>query len=105
MITKLKDTSDMYKNYPLTLDLKTESKLNEYIEYNKINTSNIIVIKGDLHQSAITYGKKFTYWSVGSIYGSSEWIHKNFGNTKAYCEYGIFDYNFNDLTTNRIELN
>lgn len=100
-----KDNSDMYKNYPLTLDLKTESKLNEYIEYNKINTDKIIVIKGDLHQSAITYGKKFTYWSVGSIYGSSEWIHKNFGNTKAYCEYGIFDYCFNDLTTNRIELN
>lgn len=100
-----KDNKDMFKNYPLTLDLKTESIFNEYIDYNRINTSNIVVIKGDLHQSAITYGKRFTYWSVGSIFGSSEWIHKNFGNTKAFCEYGILNHAFNDLTINRIQLN
>lgn len=100
-----KDAGEMFKNYPLTIDLKTENVFNEYIDYNKINTPNIIVVKGDLHQSAITYAKRFTYWSVGSIYGSSEWIHKNFGNTKAFCEYGILNHKFNDLTTNRIQLN
>lgn len=100
-----KDNRDMFSNYPLTLDLKTESKLNEYIDYHNINTPKIVVLKGDLHQSAITYGKKFMYWSIGSIFGSSEWIHKNFGNTKAVCEYGLLNNKFNDLSTNKILLN
>ena len=85
-----KDNKDMFKNLPLTLDVKTENFINEYLD-NKRITGKIIFIKGDLHQSATTYGRRFTYKSVGSLFGSSEWIHKNFGNTLACCDFSILD--------------
>lgn len=83
-----KDNKDMFKNWPLTLNDKIEGIINEYMDINGI--SRAIVIKGDLHQSATTYGKRFVYKSVGSLFGSSGWIMKNFGNTKACCDYSIF---------------
>lgn len=85
-----KDNKDMFKNLPLTLDVKTENFINEYLDYNNI-TGEVIFVKGDLHQSATTYGKRFKYKSVSSLFGSSEWIHKNFGNTLAACDYTIID--------------
>lgn len=98
-----KDNKDMFKNLPLTLDVNTENKINEYLDYHGLS-GNIVFVKGDLHQSAITHGKRFTYWSVGSIFGSSEWIHKNMGNSKAFCDYAIL-YDDNSLITSRIKLN
>lgn len=83
-----KDNIDVFKNMPLTLNDKTENQINEYIDSQDL-TGNIHFIKGDLHQSATTYGKKFRYKSVGSFFGSSEWIHKNFGNTPAACDIDI----------------
>lgn len=80
----------MYKNLPLTLDIKTENFINEYLDSKHIS-GNIVFVKGDLHQSAITYGRRFTYKSVSSLFGSSEWIHKNFGNTPWGCDYSIVD--------------
>ena len=77
----------MFKNWPLVLNDRTESITNEYLDSKGIG--NAIVIKGDLHQSAITYGKRIKYHSVGSLFGSSGWIMKNFGNTKAACDYSI----------------
>ena len=78
----------MFKNLPLTINDKTENQINEFIEYNKI-TGDIYFVKGDLHQTATTYAKKFRYKSVGSFFGSSEWIHKNFGNTPPVVDYDI----------------
>lgn len=83
-----KDAKDMFKNFPLTINDKTENQINEFIDFNNIS-GNIHFIKGDLHQSATTYGKKFRYKSVSSFFGSSEWIHKNFGNTKAACDMDV----------------
>lgn len=83
-----KDNTNMFKNMPLTLNDKTENQINEYIDSQDL-TGSIHFIKGDLHQSATTYGKKFRYKSVGSFFGSSEWIHKNFGNTPAACDIDI----------------
>lgn len=82
-----KDDKEMFKNWPLVLNDKTESIINEYLDSKGIG--NAVVIKGDLHQSAITYGKRIKYHSVGSLFGSSGWIMKNFGNTKAACDYSI----------------
>ena len=96
----------MYRNLPLVLDVNTESKLNEYIDYYGLQgqSENIIFVKGDLHQSALTHGKKFSYWSVGSIFGASEWIHKNMGNSKAYCDYAIL-HDDGTFMNSRIKLN
>lgn len=85
-----KDNKDMFKNLPLVLDVKTENFINEYLD-NKGIKGNVVFVKGDLHQSATTYGRRFTYKSVSSLFGSSEWIHKNFGNTLAACDYSIVD--------------
>ena len=85
-----KDGKDMFKNWPLALDVKTENYINEYLDYEGL-TGNIVVIKGDLHQSATSYGRRFKYMSVGSLFGSSEWIHKNFGNTQAAVDFSIVD--------------
>lgn len=85
-----KDDKDMFKNMPLTLNDKTENQINDYIHEHDI-CGKVHFIKGDLHQSATTYGRRFRYKSVGSFFGSSEWIHKNFGNTKACCEFDVVD--------------
>lgn len=83
-----KDGKDMFKGLPLVLNDKVENQILEFISYNKIE-GNIHFIKGDLHQTATTYANKFRYKSVGSFFGSSEWIHKNFGNTLACVDYDI----------------
>lgn len=85
-----KDNKDMFKNLPLTLNEKTENFINEYLDFHAL-TGDITFVKGDLHQSATTYGRRFKYKSVGSLFGSSEWIHKNFGNTLAACDFTIID--------------
>ena len=85
-----KDAKDVFKNMPLTLNDKIENQINEYLDYNEIS-GKIHFVKGDLHQTAITYGKRFRYKSVASFFGSSEWIHKNFGNTRAACDFDVID--------------
>jgi len=101
-----KDDKDMFRNLPLTIDVNTESKINEFIDYYGLqqHSDNIVFVKGDLHQSALTHGKKFSYWSVGSIFGASEWIHKNMGNSKAFCDYAIL-HNDGAFMNSRIKLN
>ena len=96
MLCHGKDQKDVFKGMPLTLNDKTENQINEYLDYIEV-TKNVHFIKGDLHQSATTYGKRFRYKSVGSFFGSSEWIHKNFGNTKACCEFDVIDGDIMDM--------
>jgi hypothetical protein len=84
------DNKNMFKGMPLSINDKTENYINQYIDYNNLS-GNIVFVKGDLHQSATTYGKRFKYKSVGSVYGSSDWIMSNFGNTKPCCDYSIVD--------------
>ena len=93
----------MFKNLPLTLNVKTENFINEYLDNKRIK-GNVVFVKGDLHQTAVTYGRRFTYKSVSSLFGSSEWIHKNFGNSCAACDYSIVDETSNMLD-GRIVLN
>lgn len=98
-----KDAKDMFKNLPLTINDKTENQINEFLDYNRIYGSNIHFIKGDLHQTATTYAKRFRYKSVSSFFGSSEWIHKNFGNTKAAVDYEVISGD--NIFESRIVLN
>jgi hypothetical protein len=103
-----KDGKDMTRGYPLFLDDKTENKINEFLDnyfdvslYNK----NVVFVKGDLHQSANSYGKRFQYKSVGSLFGSSTWSQLNFGLAKPVCEYMILGKdNKNDMLEGKIYL-
>lgn len=92
LFTHGKDDSDMKYGLPLVLNDKTENYINNYIDYHQIDTRKPIhFVKGDLHQSATQYGKRFRYKNVGSIYGSSKWIHTNFGNTKSICDIDVIE--------------
>lgn len=84
-----KDKEDKKHGFPLNLDNKTENYLNDFIFNNDINNKYCHVVSGDLHQTSINYGKRFRYKKVSSLYGSSKWIHNNFGNTKAAIDYEI----------------
>lgn len=91
-----KDNQDQFKNFPLVLNDKTELYIDEYIHRNGL-TGEIVAVKGDLHQSATTYGKLFKYKSVGSLFGSSNWIHANFGSTRWCCDFTVIDEKGNML--------
>jgi hypothetical protein len=90
------DNNNMFKGMPLTLNEKTENYINQFLDYNNLS-GQIVFVKGDLHQSATTYGKRFKYKSVGSLYGSSNWIMANFGNTRPGCDYSIHELDTNNL--------
>lgn len=77
-----KDNNSQFKNFPLTLNDKTELYFSNWMRDNNCFGKYNYVVKGDLHRYAYTVGQSFDYISVGSLYGSSNWITANFGNTK-----------------------
>lgn len=83
-----KDGHSMSRNMPLTLDDKTENRINEYLDSERIG-GNVHVIKGDLHQSSRQVGQRFTYKNCMSFFGSSAYVQLNFGNSPAGCDYDI----------------
>lgn len=74
-----KDDEDMKNGLPLVINDKVSNVLSDYIRVNKLEEYNISVVSGDLHQSAETYAKNFRYKKVLAQYGSSKWMHTNFG--------------------------
>lgn len=77
-----KDNYTQFKNFPLILNDKTDLYFTQWMNENNIHGKYKYVVKGDLHRFAYTVGNTFDYISVGSLYGSSNWITANFGNTK-----------------------
>lgn len=96
LYTHGKDGKDMKHGLPLDLNDKTEVFINQYIDNFRLS-GNISVIKGDLHQDALSTGKKFRYRNVPSLFGSSGWIMKNYGNTKPGVGYDIFKKDSPDI--------
>lgn len=74
-----KDDEDMKHGLPLVINDKVANVLGDYIDVNKLADYNVSVISGDLHQSSDGYSKKFRYKKVLAQYGSSKWMHTNFG--------------------------
>ena len=89
VITHGKDARDMKSGMPLALNDKTINYLTTYILENNLSREDITVVKGDLHTPATTFCNLFKYRSVGSLFGGSEWCQKNFGPTKARCDYSV----------------
>ena len=77
-----KNNIDQFKGFPLTLNKQTEGWFNDFfVDCNYNLKKNKIVVKGDLHQFAVTEGHNFQYISAPSLYGSSQYIVSNFGKT------------------------
>lgn len=93
IFTHGKDNHLMKSNFPMHLDAKTETYINNYIKINKIKTDSNLFIKGDLHNYNTQVGKGFRYTNIPSIFGSSGWIQANFGYTQPAFVYQILDKN------------
>jgi len=97
-----KDDADMRSGLPLNLNEKTENFINDYIDRKKLSSKYVHVQKGDLHQSSTNYGKRFRYCNNMSMYGSSKWIHSNFGSGKAGVDYEIAELYGSDIYRSRL---
>lgn len=92
-----KDDEDMKSGFPLNVDNKVENYINDYINKNELGKFNITVVTGDLHQSSLNYGKNFRYRKVLSQYGSTKWMHTNFGSGSPGISYDVINRFTNDI--------
>lgn len=98
IFTHGKDNEDRKFGLPLQLNDKTEIFINKYIDYHKLDKSkNIHLIKGDLHNESQQLVQSFRYRNVLSMYGSSKWIHNNFGPGLAGVSFDIVEKEKNDV--------
>lgn len=102
MLTHGKDDSDRKFGLPLILDLKAELFINEYIDNYRLRSKYIHLIKGDLHQSATQFAKRFRYKNVASQFGSSKWINNNFGNTPSAIDMEVVYKNDERVWSSRL---
>lgn len=79
ILTHGKDSKYMFKGLPYTLNDKTISFVNEYIDHYNINTKYIHLEKGDLHRIGYDRTKKFDYRNFMSFAPPSAWVQGNFG--------------------------
>jgi len=91
IMTHGKNNYTQSRPFPLILNDKTITWFNDwFLTTNMPLKQNKIVVKGDLHQFAISCCKTFKYVSMPSLYGSSQYIVANFGKTNwgvGYIEY------------------
>ncbi len=93
-----KDKTNRFKNLPLALDDKTEAFLMDYVLHYKLTNYKIHVRKGDLHMNMLDCSrKKMSYFNVGSVFGSSDWVMDNFGDGDASCVFELIEEEGNDI--------
>jgi hypothetical protein len=93
-----KDKKNRFKGLPLALDEKTANFIIDYVFDRKLTDYKIHVRKGDLHQNMIDCSnKKMTYFNVGSVFGSSDWIMDNFADGEASCALEVVEEHGNDI--------
>lgn len=81
IFTHGKDYEDMKFGLPLHLNDKVTNQIKDFIRINNLDKYdyNPVVIKGDLHQDTHETTMWFSYENCPSMYGSSKWMHSNFG--------------------------
>lgn len=92
---------------PLKLDKGAEDIINDYIGFHKLDKDipyelqrqAIHFIKGDLHQTAEEFGKRFRYRNIMSMYGASNYIQLNYGNQYKGFELEIHPKNVAEVFT------
>lgn len=102
IMTHGKNNYTQSRPFPLILNDKTITWFNDwFLTTNMPLMKNKIVVKGDLHQFAISCCATFKYVSMPSLYGSSQYIVSNFGKThwgvgyieyqNGNCRFGVID--------------
>ena len=102
IVTHGKDEEDLRSGLPLRITPQVENYINDYINVKGINTPHIHFVKGDLHQSSVEYAKRFRYKNVMSMYGSSKWIHTNYGSGTAGVDFEIVEKFGSRISQDRI---
>ena len=97
-----KDEEDMRSGLPLRITPPVENYINDYINVKGISTPHIHFVKGDLHQSSVEYAKRFRYKNVMSLYGSSKWIHTNYGSGTSGVDFEIVEKFGSRISQDRI---
>ena len=91
IFTHGKDKEDRRNGLPLDLDIKTKEYLQNIIDSWNVK-GEIVVLKGDLHQSSTNRSHNgWWYENVPSIFGSSGWIVNNFTTTQPGFYFEILD--------------
>lgn len=85
-----KDEAFMKKGLPLNLDAPTHTRLQEWLDDNKIYGENIHFIKGDLHSESLNSCRRFTYRNVLSLFGASDYSNYNFSRNSYGVSYEMF---------------
>jgi len=102
IVTHGKDEEDLRSGLPLRITPQVENYINDYINVKGISTPYIHFVKGDLHQSSVEYAKRFRYKNVMSMYGSSKWIHTNYGSGTAGVDFEIVEKFGSRISQDRI---
>ena len=94
-----KDSKEMFKNWPLTINDKLDVWLSQYFDRLGFSASKrwLHTRKADLHQFAISQGKVGDYISMPSLYGSSSWIGLNFGQSRPGAYIEVFEKDSPDV--------
>lgn len=93
-----KDKKNRFKGLPLVLDDKTETFLLDYVLDRNLIHYKVHVRKGDLHMNMLDCSrKKMTYFNVGSVFGSSDWIMDNFSDGEPSCAFELVEEHGNDI--------
>jgi hypothetical protein len=92
IITHGKDKKNRFKGLPLNINSDTEGFIMDYVMDRGLTHHKIHVRKGDLHQNVFDCSrKKMTYFNVGSVFGSSDWIMDNFSDGEPSCAFEIIE--------------
>lgn len=95
LINHGKDSEFMKSGLPLNLNDKTKVMLYEWLQEHNLQTSKVLVIKGDLHTDNINSCKSISYRNVLSLYGSSDYSQMNFPR-------GTYGLSYELLTNNNL---
>lgn len=102
IISHGKDEEDMRSGLPLRITPQVENYINDYINIKEIDSKYIHFVKGDLHQSSVEYAKRFRYKNVMSMYGSSKWIHTNYGSGTSGVDFEVVEKHNSRISQDRI---
>lgn len=85
-----KDEKYMKRPWPLTIDKPTQLFIETWLRKNQFVENEIHILKGDLHQEALSVTDMFTYRSNPSIYGSSDHSQMNYTPVRIGVSYELF---------------